>query len=159
MLTCLLIPLVFRSWKSCRLLFYIVGLSDTLMWQKYCILCYSCFSVLLFSVRGAKSQAFASSTEVFFLPGFRLGDLDVDFRQSQSFFSGWAKYEQLIASASQSGKNSEYRSETWLQGLPLQACFISLTFFSADPLNWEYWTSRLIWLISLKLHKFTHTEQ
>lgn len=80
-----LIPLVSRSWKSCHLLLYIVGLSDTLMWLKFSILCYSCFSVSLFSVRVAngKSQAFASSTGVFFLPGFHLSDLDVDFRQSK----------------------------------------------------------------------------
>lgn len=42
-LMCCLILLVFRGWKSCRLLLYIVGVSDTLMWQNYCILCYSCF--------------------------------------------------------------------------------------------------------------------
>lgn len=81
----LLIPLVFRSWKSCYLLLYIVGLSDTLMWQQYCILYNSCFSVSPFSIRDAngKSQTFASSMGVFFLPGFHLGDLDVDFRQAK----------------------------------------------------------------------------
>lgn len=81
----LLIRLVSRSWKSCHLLLYFVSLPDTLRWLKYSILCYSCFSVSLFSIRDAngKSQALTSSTGVFLLPDFHLGDLDVDFRQSK----------------------------------------------------------------------------